>query len=92
MGKAERQFRINAFDDPERFHIKCVNTGGFVELELTAAQDGTFVQGEVGMEPQTFGFKVFDAVAGRRYFTAWLEKSLEAMRDAALKRSADPAD
>ena len=91
MGKAERQFRINAFDDPERFHIKCVNTGGFVELELTAAQDGTFVQGEVGMEPKTLGFKIFDAVAGRRYFTAWLEKSLEAMRDVAMKRSADAA-
>lgn len=88
-GTAERQFRINAFDDPERFHIKCVNTGGFVELELTAAQNGTFVQGEVGMEPKTLGFRVFDAVAGKRYFTRWLEKSLEAMREVATRRDAD---
>jgi uncharacterized protein YndB with AHSA1/START domain len=91
MGKAERQFRINAFDDPERFHIKCVNTGGFVEIELTGAQDGTFVTAEAGMEPKTVRFRVFDAVAGRRDFTRWLEKSLEAMRDVATKRAGDRA-
>jgi uncharacterized protein YndB with AHSA1/START domain len=89
MGKAERQFRINAVDDPERFHIKCVNTGGFVEIELTSAQGGTFVEAAAGMEPKTARFKVFDAVAGRRYFDRWLEKSLDAMREVAVERSAN---
>ena len=90
-GTAERQFRIDELDDPERFHIRCVNTGAFVALELTAAQDGTFVAGEAGMEPKTVGFRVFDAVAGRRYFDRWLEASLEAMRRVAGERaSAEP--
>jgi carbon monoxide dehydrogenase subunit G len=90
MGSGERQFRIDAFDDPERFHIKCVNTGGFVEIELTAAQDGTFVTGEAGLDPQSMRFKVFDTVMGRRYFTRWLEESLEGMRKAARERAPAP--
>ena len=38
------------------------------------------------MDPKSLGFKVFDAVAGRRYFNRWLEESLAAMRRAALER------
>jgi|SRR5689334_18965632 carbon monoxide dehydrogenase subunit G len=86
MGTAERQFHIDAFDDPERFDIKCVNTGAFVSLELTSAQDGTFVDAEAGMEPRAMKFKVFDTVMGKRYFTRWLEESLEGMRRAAGER------
>ena len=82
-GTAERQFRIDAFDDPECFDIKCVNTGAFVRLELTSAQDGTFVEAEAGMEPKSVRFRLFDTVMGRRYFTRWLEQSLEGMRRAA---------
>jgi hypothetical protein len=86
MGTAERQFLIDAFDDPERFHINCVNTGAFVELELTSAQGGTFVEGVAGLAPQSIRFKVFDSVMGKRYFTRWLEESLEGMRRAARER------
>ena len=86
MGTAERQFLIDAFDDPERFHINCVNTGAFVELELTSAQGGTFVEGVAGLEPKSVRFKVFDSVMGRRYFTRWLEESLEGMKRAARER------
>jgi hypothetical protein len=91
LGTAERQFRIDEFEEPERFHINCVNTGAFVDLELTSAQDGTFVQGEVGLDPKSFRFKVFDVVAGKRYFTRWLEQSLEAMRRAATEPADAPA-
>jgi uncharacterized protein YndB with AHSA1/START domain len=87
LGTAERLFRIDEFDDLERFHINCVNTGAFVEIELTAAQDGTFVDAAAGLQPRTVGFKVFDAVAGKRYFDRWLETSLDAMRRVATERA-----
>jgi hypothetical protein len=80
-------FRIDELDDPERFHINCVNTGAFVELELTTAQEGTFVEGVAGLEAKSPQYKVFDAVAGRRYFTRWLETSLEALRRVATERA-----
>jgi uncharacterized protein YndB with AHSA1/START domain len=87
FGTAERQFEIEDLEDPTRFHIRCVNTGAFVELDLTTAQDGTFVDGRAGMEPRALGFRVFDAVAGQRYFTRWLEQSLAAIRDVAAGRA-----
>ena len=45
-----------------------------------------------GLEPKSARFKVFDAVVGRRYFTRWLEESLEGMRRAARERSAPARD
>ena len=87
-GTAERRFRIDELDELERFHILCVNTGAFVELELTPARDGTFVEAEAGLDPKTAGLRVFDAIAGRRYFSHWLEASLEAMRRVATERAA----
>jgi carbon monoxide dehydrogenase subunit G len=90
FGTAERLFRIDDFDDPARFHINCVNTGAFVSIDLTAAQGGTFVAAEAGMNPKTVGLKVFDPVAGRRYFDRWLDRSLEAMREVATERDVGP--
>ena len=89
FGTAERQFEIEDFDDPTRFNIRCVNTGAFVELDLTDAQGGTFVgRGRAGMDPKSLRFKLFDTVAGRRYFARWLEESLEAMGRAATGAAA----
>jgi hypothetical protein len=87
FGTAERQFEIDDFDDPTRFNIRCVNTGAFVQMDLTDAQGGTFVDGRAGLDPKSFSFKVFDVVAGQRYFTRWLEESLDAIRDVAKRRA-----
>ena len=85
-GTAERNFLIEDMDDPERFRINCVDTGAFVDLTLTEAQGGCFVDAAAGLEAKKLGLKVFDAVAGRRYFRHWLEQSLEAMRSVAQER------
>jgi len=87
FGTAERQFLIENFDDPARFNIQCVNTGAFVDLVLTEAQDGTFVEGRAGMDPKKLGFRVFDAVTGTRYFGRWLEESLDALGRVAADRA-----
>jgi uncharacterized protein YndB with AHSA1/START domain len=92
FGTAERQFEIEDLDDPARFNIRCVNTGAFVQLDLTEAQDGTFVEARAGMDPKSFGFRLFDTVAGQRYFTRWLEESLDAMRKVASVESAPAGD
>jgi hypothetical protein len=47
---------------------------------LTEAQDGTFVDVEMGMQPKGVGNRVFDATAGRRYFRRWLDQSIDALR------------
>ncbi|MDX6638521.1 MAG: Polyketide cyclase / dehydrase and lipid transport [Solirubrobacterales bacterium] len=91
FGTAERQFEIEDLDDPARFSIRCVNTGAFCEVVLTDAQGGTFVEGRAGLDPRSLRFKVFDAVAGQRYFTRWLEQSLAAMERVAVERAGQRA-
>lgn len=74
-------------DELRRLHIRCLNTGTFVRFEITGARDGTFVDGEMGMEPQGARDRVIDAVAGRRYFSDWMSKTLDGLRAAARERS-----
>jgi uncharacterized protein YndB with AHSA1/START domain len=88
FGKGERNFKIEEFDDPACFHIRCTNTGGFVQMDLTDAQGGTFVDGRAGLDPRTLGFKVFDRVMGAGYFGRWLDESLEAIDRVATERAA----
>ena len=88
FGKDEMALRIDRLADCRELLIRCVNTGTFVQFLLTDAQGGTFVDGRMGMEPQDLSKRVFDAVAGKRYFRRWLEQSLDAMRDTAKERAA----
>jgi uncharacterized protein YndB with AHSA1/START domain len=83
----EMQMRVEGLEDCKELMIRCVNTGTFFHLLLTEAQDGTFVDGRFGMEPRHLQHRVFDLVAGKRYFRRWLEKSLDAMNRAAAERS-----
>ena len=70
--------------------IRCVNTGTFVDLALTPARTGTFIDARFGMEPLTTRTRIFDAVAGKRYFRRWLEQSLDAMQRVAREESPAP--
>lgn len=83
----EMVMRIDELRDCDEFRIRCVNTGTFVRLALTAAQGGTFVEAEMGMDPASMGPRVWDVVAGKHYFRRWLEQSLEAMEETARSRA-----
>ncbi len=87
LGTAERNFMIERLDDPQRFQIRCVDTGAFLDISLTEARDGCFVDAAAGMHPKSAGMKVFDTVAGKRYWRRWLEQSLDAMRRVAGERA-----
>jgi hypothetical protein len=87
LGTAERQFMVTELDECQRFRINCMGTGTFVDMTLTGARGETFVDGLAGMEPRKARYRVFDAVAGKRYFTRWLEQSLAALRRVALERT-----
>jgi uncharacterized protein YndB with AHSA1/START domain len=86
----EMQMRVEGLEDCKQLTIRCVNTGTFFQILLTEAQNGTFVDGRFGMEPRLLSHRVFDLVAGKRYFRRWLEKSLDAMDRAAVERARAP--
>jgi uncharacterized protein YndB with AHSA1/START domain len=87
VGEDEMLLRVDRMDDCKELLIRCVNTGTFVHWTLTEAQEGTFVDARFGMEPSKLQYRVFDFVAGKRYFRSWLLQSLEAMQRAAATKA-----
>jgi hypothetical protein len=86
LGTEEREFVVSEADDCQRFRIDCVVSGAFVDLGLTEAQGDTFVDAAAGMNPIGLRYKAFDTIAGASYFRKWLDRSLSAMKEAALSR------
>ena len=68
--------------------LRCLDTGTYARWLLAEAQGGTFIDVEFGLDPKTPRTRVFDAVAGRRYFRNWLQQSIAALRLAADEKVA----
>jgi uncharacterized protein YndB with AHSA1/START domain len=93
FGRDEMDLTVDTLDECRNLSIRCINTGTFVRFELTEAQNGTFLDSEMGMDPSGFGYRVFDAVAGRRYFTSWMNQTFVALeRAACAERSGEVGD
>jgi hypothetical protein len=88
FGNDEMLLRVEELTPGDRFTIHCMNTGTFVRIALAEARGGTFLEAEMGMEPWKLGYRLFDAVIGKRYFDRWLEKTVEGLERAARSRSA----
>ena len=82
-GEEEMHMLVEDLEGCRSLAIRCVNTGTFVRFSLTEVRDGTFVDGQMGMDPTGIGPRVFDLFAGRRYFSAWMTETLEALDRAA---------
>jgi uncharacterized protein YndB with AHSA1/START domain len=83
MGKVETDVRIETLEDCRELNLRCLDTGTFCRWLLTETHDGTFIDAEFGMDPNGLAHRVFDAVAGKRYFRRWLEGALDGLRAAA---------
>ena len=83
MGRIETDMTIERLDGCRELQLRCLDTGTCSRWLLTSTQAGTFVDVELGMDPANLSNRVFDAVAGRRYFRKWLAQSVEALRRAA---------
>ena len=87
-GKIETSILIEELDDMRQLNVRCLDTGTFCHWLMTEAQDGTFIDAEFGMDPQGLANRMFDAVAGKRYFRRWLESALDGLREAAGEQHA----
>jgi hypothetical protein len=87
-GESSSSFLIERRDELRELRMSCQLTGMFAHWRLTAAQDGTFVDLEMGMEPRRLRDRLSDLAIGRAYFRRWSEKSLEALRAAARENAA----
>ena len=65
-------FRVEQMEDCDELSIHCLDTG-------------TFVDGEAGMEPPSAKHRVWDTVAGKRWYRDWLAKSLDSLGQIAAR-------
>jgi hypothetical protein len=79
VGVGEETILIERLEDCREVRIRCLDTGTYMRWVLMGAREGTFVDVEFGMEPAHLPHKVFDLVAGRRFYRRWLEQSLESL-------------
>ena len=87
FGKDEMNLFVDGLDECRNLQIHCLSTGTFVRWQMAEAQGGTFLEGEMGMEPEKFSMKTFDLVVGRIYFRSWLRQTMEALERVAPERA-----
>src|SRR3954452_13781094 len=80
----ETTFSIENLEDCHQLRVRCEDTGMYAHCLLTPAQNGTFVDGELGVEEQGLG-RVFAAAFIRR----WIAQSLDGLRRAAAEQPGD---
>jgi uncharacterized protein YndB with AHSA1/START domain len=83
VGAAEETIMIERLEECREINIRCLDTGTYMRWQLMPVRDGTFLDVEFGMDPARLPHKVFDLLAGKRFYRTWLEQSLAALRTAA---------
>ena len=87
VGTTHSSFLIERRDELREIRMSCQLTGAYAHWTLTAAQDGTFVDLEMGMQPKRLSDRIANATIARPYFRRWSEQSLDALREAAGEAS-----
>jgi hypothetical protein len=91
IGQVASNFMIDQREELREIRMTCELTGAYADWSLTEAQDGTFVNLQMGMQPKRLGDRLFDTAVGKRYFRRWSEESLKALEDAAQRERASAA-
>jgi uncharacterized protein YndB with AHSA1/START domain len=80
FGKAETTFRIEALEDMREIKLRCDQSGFYSRWVLTEAQDSTFMDVEIGIEPAAPQYRVMFGVLGKRHLRRITEDSLDGLR------------
>ena len=80
-------FRIDELEELHEIHMTCEASGLYSHWLLTEAQESTFVDVEIGMEPAVLSRRAFDATIGRRWYRTLADDSLDGLRSAVVAPS-----
>lgn len=80
IGKAETTFRIEALEEMREIKLQCLRSGYYSHWVLTEAQDSTFMEVEIGIEPTAPQYRVMFGALGRRHLRRIAEDSLDGLR------------
>ena len=85
FGTNETTLSVERLEDLREIRLLCLDTGTYATWRLTPAQGNTFVDVELGTQPESLSGRVIDRVTGQTYFRRWVDQSLEALRAASAK-------
>jgi uncharacterized protein YndB with AHSA1/START domain len=86
--KATTTFKVEELEDLHELKMKCQVSGFYAHWLLTQAQDGTFTEVELGIEPieaQSLRGRVGAALHTKSYLRTQVEKLLDGLRRAASR-------
>ncbi|HEX2233321.1 MAG TPA: SRPBCC family protein [Thermoleophilaceae bacterium] len=73
-------FLIERRDDMREIRMSCQLSGYYAHWLLTAAQGGTFVELEMGIESRRLRQRLFNRTLAPRYFRRWSEESIAGLK------------
>lgn len=89
LGEHDTTFKIEELDELHAIKLRCVDSGFYSRWVLTEAQEATFIDIEVGIEPTALRYRAMMAAqGGKRYFRKLADDSLDGVR--ALTQGSDP--
>jgi uncharacterized protein YndB with AHSA1/START domain len=82
LGQERSTFEIERLDDMHEIKLRCHTSGYYSHWTLTEAQNSTFAEVEIGIDPTALQYRLMFGVLGKRYLRRLAEQSLEGVRDA----------
>jgi hypothetical protein len=79
VGKFETTYKIEKLDDLREIKLRC-QSGYYSRWFLTPAQDSTFVDVEVGVEPPALQYRLLFRAMGKRYLRRIAEQAIDGLR------------
>lgn len=76
----ETTFRVVELEEMREIKLVCETSGYYSRWVLTEAQENTFLDVEIGMEPLALQYRVVDATVGKRWYRRLVEDSIDGLR------------
>lgn len=87
LGRQEVNFRIDDLEELREIRMTCHESGMFSRWLLTEAQENTFADIEIGIEPQTLRYRAFDATLGKQWYRRMADEFIDGLRGAVSRRT-----
>ena len=82
LGRATTVFEIDTLDELREIKLRCRTSGYYSRWVLTPAQEQTFAEVEIGIEPTALQYRLMYGALGRRYLRRIAEQAVDGVRDA----------
>jgi len=80
LGKETTTFEIEKLDDLHEIKLVCRKSGYYSRWILTPAQEATFAEVEIGVEPTAPQYRLYFGVLGKRYMRRITEQAIAGLR------------